>query len=90
LKRQAIAALSKGEDGFKLAKADLVIAYQQMQESADLTRTEMKELFEAWVAEFQEAKREAGNLMNMGAPSSPTGSNAVSPELSQAINIMAL
>jgi hypothetical protein len=90
LKRQAIAALSKGEDGFKLAKADLIIAYQQMQESADLTRTEVKELFEAWVEEFQEAKREACNLVNMGSPTSPAQGNTLPPDLSHAINIVAL
>jgi hypothetical protein len=90
LKRQAIAAVSKGEDGFKLAKADLIIAYQQMQESADLTRTEVKALFDAWIEEFQEAKREARNLINMGSASSGKEGGGLPPDLSQAMSLVAL
>jgi hypothetical protein len=90
LKRKAIAAVSKGDDGLKLAKADLIIAYQQMQESADLTRSEVKELFDAWVEEFKDAKREAQNLVTMGPGSSRKEGNALPPDLSQAINMVTL
>lgn len=88
LKRQAIAAVSKGEDGLKLAKADLIAAYQQMQESADLTKSQVRELFDAWVAEFKEAKREARNLVDMGSPREEGA--ALAPELSQAMQSVEL
>jgi hypothetical protein len=90
LKRKAIGALYKGEDGVKLAKADLITAYQQMQESADLTQTEVKALFDAWLKEFEDAKREAHNLINLGPASSRKESGGLPPELSQAIKILAL
>jgi hypothetical protein len=89
LKKHAIAAVYKGEDGVKLAKADLIIAYQQMQESADLTSAEARELFGAWVKEFEDAKREAQNLVNLSSPSQRRESG-LPPELSQAISRMSL
>lgn len=90
LKSKAIAAVFKGEDGLKLAKADLISAYQQMQESADLTRAEVKDLFNKWVEEFQSAKREADNLVNLSVPMGEEQSAALGSDLSQAIRTVAL
>jgi hypothetical protein len=82
LKKEAIATIVEGEAGLKRAKANLLIAYQQMKKSDDVTAAEGNDFLDAWLTEFQAEERRVSRLASMGAsPATPHLS-----ELSQELN----
>jgi hypothetical protein len=88
LKRDAMAALSDGEDSIKRAKAILLTAYQQMRKSDDVTPAECERFFEEWIEEFN---AEEARLQRMGSLSYTRRSkDGAVPELDAAMRKLAL
>jgi hypothetical protein len=67
LKVEALKALWDGEEGAKRAKANLMVAYQQMRKSPDVTAADVGRLFDLWLQEFETERARLERIRSMTA-----------------------
>lgn len=90
LKIDALNALWDGDEGLKRAKANLIVAYQQMRKSSDITPAEASRLFDVWLQEFESEKKRLEQTRAMPLQGHEAKPDSLSRDLNDAAMRLAL